>query len=285
MKNKFPELPKFEFAWRSLQIEPLPFSGEKITLGLLIKGGDKTLIAAKLVHKEKLKKMFGNEFGSGISDALSLCIHSAETYYCNKDLSTNWTPPLEGFQVGKIRSSVADNMEDAIFRAAMYCSSFTASVEVEKNNPRKKGEISAPESWRKNIHKAVTSVRADYANFFERSITIRGMGVPITYGFLSADYAAQFDAVPDASRIQQGLVRAQSKLWQLDRLRDEGTLFKPRLCELLLNIPSLTADQEQFLLFQDFVEELRYEAKKRDLNVFTSASASDAASHVIENAA
>ena len=55
MKIDFPKLPEYEFSWRSLQIEPIPLSGERITLGAVVKGGDQALIAAKLIHAEKLK--------------------------------------------------------------------------------------------------------------------------------------------------------------------------------------------------------------------------------------
>lgn len=287
MKNKFPKLPGYEFTWRSLQIEPVPFSGERITLGVLVKGWDKSLIIAKLVNNEKLKRFFGQEFTSRIIDSLSLCMYSAESFYKDKDLSANWNPPLDGFFLGRQGSSVAENIEDAIYRAAMQCSSFSVSIDADRSSSgkKKKNEISVPESWRKNVLEGVTSQKANYADYFEISVPIRGMGVPITYSFLSENYAAQFDAVQDANRIQQGLVRAQSKLWQLDRLRDEGTLFKPQLCELLLNIPTLTEDEPNAASFLDFVDELRYEAAKRELSVFASGSAADAANHVIKNAA
>lgn len=285
MKIDFPKLPDYEFSWRSLQVEPIPLSGERITLGAVVKGGDQALIAAKLIHAEKLKKMYGDQFGSGIADALNACIKSAENFYSNKPLSMDWKPPLEGFYLGKINSSLAENLEEGLLRAAMYCSSFSFSAETTKLSSHKRLELSAPESWRKNIYEAVARKRSDFAGFFDRSIAIRGSGVPIAFGFLSDTYAAQFDAVSDSSRIQQALVRVQSKLWQLDRLRDEATLFKPELCELLIQIPSQQLSNADGQAFSDFVEELRYEASRRELKVFASESPVDAANHVISRAA
>jgi hypothetical protein len=284
MKTNFPQLPSYEFGWRSLQVEPIPLSGERITLGALVKGNDQALIAAKLIDSNKLRKMYGSEFGNRIADALSLCIKSAEDFYSNKPLSSNWVPPLEGFHVGKINSSLAENMEDALLRAAMNSSSFCVSMDMLKTGASDKSEASAPESWRKKILEAVTIHRADFAGYFEKAIAIRGSGVPITFGFLSANYVAQFEAVSTVSRIQQGLIRAQSKLWQLDRLRDEETLFKPNLCELLINIP-LSSEASENLLFKEFVEELSYEAARRNLSIYASESPTDAAKHLITKAA
>jgi|GEM_PF-3453890 len=285
MKIEFPKLPGYEFSWRSLQVEPIPQSGERITLGAVIKGGDQALIAAKLIHVEKLKKMYGDQLGSGIAYALNICIKSAESFYSNKPLSVEWEAPLEGFYLGQINSSLAENIEEGLLRAAMYCSSFSFSSEIAKNSSHKKPELSAPESWRKNIYEVVASQRSDFIGFFDRSIAIRGSGVPIAFAFLSDTYAAQFDAVPDSSRIQQALVRAQSKLWQLDRLRDEATLFKPELCELLIQVPSQQSGSSEGQAFKEFVDELRYEASRRELNVYASGSYVDAANHVISRVA
>ncbi len=285
MITNFPTLPEYEFSWCSLQVEPIPLSGERITLGAVIKGGDQALIAAKLIQAEKLKKMYGDQLGTGIADALNACIKSAELFYSNKPLSMEWEPPLEGFYLGNVNSSLAENIEEGLHRAAMYCSSFSFSAEVTKTPSPKKTELSALESWRKNIYEAVARQRSDFVGFFDRAIAIRGSGVPITFGFLSDTYAAQFDAVPDSSRIQQALVRAQSKLWQLDRLRDEATLFKPELCELLIQIPSPSVSDPEGRAFKEFVEELRYEASRRALDVYASESPVEAAHHVIARVA
>jgi len=284
MKSSFPKLPDYEFSWRSIQVEPVPFSGERITLGTLVKGSDQALIAAKLIPAPKLKKMYGQEFGDRIADALALCIRSAEEFYGNKPLSSNWTPPLEGFYIGEVNSSLAENIEEGLQRAAMYCSSFSVSIEVTKLNTGNKSNISAPEFWRKNILKEVTIKRADFALCFGQSVSIRGSGVPMTFGFLSANYAAQFDAISDIKGIQQGLVRAQSKLWQLDRLRDEGTLFRPDFCELLLKTPPCPDDTKEISSLNEFIEELQYEASRRDLSIYTTESPVEAAKHLIEKA-
>lgn len=284
MKKPFPKLPSYEFNWRSIQVEPIPFSGERITLATLVKGGDQAFIAAKLIHSEKIKKIYGNDFGASISDALSLVLRSAEEFYLHKPLSTNWTPPLEGFFTGQLNSSLSQNIEDALFVAAMHSSSFSAAVEAAKDEESNKPGKSAPEIWRKNILSAVKNYRADFANYFDKKIEIRGSGVPLTYSFISASYAAQFDAVSDVSRLQQSLVRAQSKLWQLDRLRDEGTLFKLDLCELLIKPPFLKNDLDK-KSFAEFIDELRYEASRRELGIFAADSPHEAANHLISRAA
>jgi hypothetical protein len=285
MKELFPALPPYEFSWRSIQIEPTPSSGERITLGTILKGADQVLIAAKLIPDSRLKVFYGESFGKRISEALNICIKSAESFYSSHQLSHSWTPPLEGFFQGELKTSFAENLEDGLTVAAMYCSSYSLSHELEKMDEDIKTSLSTPEAWKQNITEAVLARRSDLSKHFKMSISIRGSGgVPISYGFLTDKYAAHFDAVSNVQGIHKALVRAQSKLWQLDRLRDEQTLFRPDVCELLFKIPITENDQDN-VNFLEFTDELRYEAARREIKLFTSNSALEAAKHLIQIAA
>lgn len=281
MTLSFPELPNYGFSWRSIQIEPVPLSGERITLGAIVKGDDRELLAAKLISKPHLKKIYGREFGARLAEALSLCINHAEKFYTANPLSNKWTPPLDRFYIGELHSTVAENIEEGLLRAARQSSSFGVSLEVEKTGSTTNPDMSAPKSWHKAIIKVVSDERKDFLNYFEKSVPVRDSGVPLTFSFLSSNYAAQFDAISEIKYIQRVLVRSQSKLWQLDRLRDESSLFHPESCELLLQTPDIDDNTE----INEFVEELNYEASRRDLGLYTTTSPVDAAKHLIEKAA
>lgn len=281
MTLSFPDLPSYGISWRSIQVEPVPLSGERITLGAIVKGDDQELIAAKLISKTHLKKIYGREFGMRIAEALSLCIDHAEKFYAANPLSNKWSPPLDRFYVGELHSTVAEDIEEGLLRAARHSSSFSVSLEAEKSGSNVNPTVSAPKSWQKKIIKAVTAQRADFEHYFEKSVPIRDSGVPMKFSFLSSNYAAQFDAITEVKNIQRVLVRAQSKLWQLDRLRDESALFHPESCELLLQ----TLDIDENSEINEFVEELNYEASRRELGLYTTTSPVDAARHLIEKAA
>ncbi|MCY4360920.1 MAG: hypothetical protein OXE42_01850 [Gammaproteobacteria bacterium] len=281
MSASYPELPGYGFSWRSIQIEPVPVSGERITLGAIVKGDNQELLAAKVVSKPHLRKIYGREFGARIAEALSLCINHAEKYYSTNPLSNKWSPPLDRFYVGELHSSVAENIEEGLSRAARQSSSFSVSLEEEKTGSSTSPAVSAPKSWQKAIRQVVTDEREEFLNYFEKSVPVRDSGVPLTFSFLSSNYAAQFDAITETKQIQRVLVRAQSKLWQLDRLRDESALIHPKFCELLLQIP----DSDETSEVSEFVEELDYEASRRELGLFSTTSPVDAARHLIEKAA
>ena len=282
MKSQYPAPPEYGLSWRSIQVEPIPHSGERISVGTVVKGEDQSLIAAKLLPIQKLKKIYGEEFGRRIGEALQFCIDAAEKFYSLNPLSSNWTPPLEGFYLGNETTTLARNIDDGLLVSAMHCSSFSVAFNTEKAKIAKRSERSAPEDWRKQIIEAVQMNRHDFDDCFQRKFQIHGSGVPFKFDFMSEKYAAHFDAISENGNFQHALVRAQSKLWQLDRLRDGDALFKPALCELLLRIPEESSGSGEV---GEFVGELIHEASKRDIGLYTSNSSIEAAHHLIEIAA
>lgn len=282
MKSQYPTPPKYGLSWRSIQVEPIPHSGERISVGMVVKGEDRSLIVAKLLPVQKLKKIYGEEFGKRIGGALQFCVDAAEKFYSVNPLSSSWTPPLEGFYLGNEKITLAKNIDDGLLVSAMHSSSFSVAFNVEKVKTAKRSELSAPEDWRKQIIEAVQMNRHDFDDCFQRKFQIHGSGVPFKFDFISEKYAAQFDAISENGSFQHALVRAQSKLWQLDRLRDGDALFKPALCELLLRIPEENSGSAEV---SEFVGELTHEASKRGISLYTSNSSVEAAHHLIEIAA
>lgn len=281
----FPELPSYRFSWRNIQVEPTPASGERLTGGLLVEGENHELVTAELLPKSHLRRIYGREFGKRIADALDLCIHYAEKFYNVNPLSSVWSPPLEGFFLSKIHSSVAESLADSLNQAALQCSSFSVSAQAMKLQSVRSTRVSAPELWRKRVTEAVTVQHAEFASCFGKSISVIGSSVPLKLGFLSEKYAAQFDVVGRSKNVKRGLARVQSKLWQLDRLRDNETLlFRPEICELLLEYP-VTRDSRETMAVNEFLEELRREASRRNINLYATESPADAARHLIDQAA
>jgi len=276
---KFPSLPEYGYSWRSVQIEPIPHSGERITLGAILKGDDGLLIAAKLVPAVKIKSVFGKKFGGRIADALVICMNAAEKFYCDKPLTKIWTHPMEGFFASQFREAVADNIEDGLMRAARNSSSLNL---VKNDDAGKSGRIN-PGTWRKEIFNKVMVERSDFKTCFEQKVSLSDEGVPLKFGFISSNYVAHFDTIASTGSVRQNaLVRAQSKLWQLDQLRDSDYFPCGDKFELVLHSPEADEDDDSLA---EFIDELKYEASRKKLSLHTANSSEEAAKHVIECAA
>ena len=282
MKDLFPKLPTYNFAWRSMYVEPIPLSGERISLATIVKGEDSQFLVARTITGLKIRGLFGQKLGTHISDSLGVCLTNAEEFYAANPVDRNWEPQMEGFYLGETKQSLANSFEEALMIAASKSSSFSFALQVEKlaGETNKTSKVS-PKAWRKGIFEAVTSKNRELADFFEKETPVRGAGVPIKFDFLSKPYAAQFESVADMSSIQSALVRSQSKLWQLDRLRDQHNLFGNETCELLLRKPRSTLPIETESI-NKFTDELRYEASRREISLFITESFEEAALRVIQ---
>lgn len=285
MRFGFPDPPNFGFSWRNLLVEPVPFSGEKISVAGIVKADDGTLIVPKFVSRHKFRSLFGAKFGVHISDMLSICIECAEEHFQKNPIYLDWKPPISSFHIGDTEHSMAVDLEEAILIVGKYCSSMYVS---EKTSQHSFSESRKPPPlhrlWESEIRSSVGMHRSSFELNFDRCVYLKEGGVRLNFGFLSEKYAAQFEAVSKPSSLQGALVRAQAKLWQLNLLRDEKDIFGVPSCELLLGLPqSEKVGRNRAIM--EFVEELKYEASKRELEVYTASSPAEAAMHVIEKAA
>ncbi|MCY3689291.1 MAG: hypothetical protein OXI17_07525 [Gammaproteobacteria bacterium] len=284
MITEFPSLPDFGFSWRSLQVEPVRMSGERITLAAILKADEGALLVPRFVSWEKLKSLYGETYGRELEKALSICLSRAEEHYSTSPIFADWLPPIEGFYLGDPKHSLASDITEAVLVAGRHCSSISLASQSEEPSSGPIKAVSAHEKWTSRIIQDVGEQCSWVANCFNAKVDLKAAHMQIKIGLLTEHYAAQFEAVASPAAIPKALLRAQAKLWQLDLLREGEFLFKPESCELLLGIPQ-PEDGSVHGKIREFVEEIEYEAKKKHLGVFATSSATDAARHVIEKAA
>ena len=284
MNTAFPRLPKFGFSWRSLQVEPLRLSDERITMGAIVKADEGALLVPRFVSWGKLRNLYGEKYGRELEKALSLCLIRAEKHYRSRPIFTDWLPPIEGFLLGNPKHSVANDMTEAILVVGRHCSSISMASQLAESSSGPAKPASQYEKWTSTVIRDVVEQCSLFADCFNANVDLAATDMQIKVGLLTEHYAAQFEAVSGPTAIPKALIRAQAKLWQLDLLREDYQLFKPELCELLLGIPR-SEDGVIHDKIKEFVEEIEYEAKKKELGVFATSSSSDAARHLIEKAA
>lgn len=132
MKSPFPKLPDYRLSWRSIQIEPIAHSGERISVGAIVKGEDQSLIVAPLVPVQKLEITFGEKFGRHMGEALQFCVDAAEKFYSKNLLSCDWVPPLERFYLGNEIATFVNNIDEGLWLAATHSSSLSFTLHAEQ---------------------------------------------------------------------------------------------------------------------------------------------------------
>ncbi len=279
--NGFPSLPDYEIEWRSLLLEPMPGSCELISLGAIVKGSDGAVRAEKFLGTPKMRSLFGPGIANRIEQALSITLRSAETYFKENSIRSSWTPPVDGFTVAQPRASNVRDMEDGFIYVTQHSSIFSISQMFDIDTPKTPEAGMNAQTWRREIFKQIRLKGSFYSDYLDKEVRLVGSGVPFKFGFISSKYAAQFDAISSSSaRTHDALIRAQSKLWQLDQLRDSNQLFKQDKYELVLYRP-----EDEDGIVGEFVDELRTEAARRQISLYEADRPEDAAAHIIKNAA
>jgi len=284
MNKAFPTLPDFGFSWRSLQVEPVRHSGERITLGAVVKADEGAVFVSKFLNWGKLKTLYGESYGRELEQALSICVSNAKKHFEKSPIFSNWEPPIEGFLLGETKHSLANDMSEAILVAGRLCSSISFASQIAQPSATASKASSVQQVWSNGVLTEVGEICPWVTECFDARVDLKTAGMQIRVGLLTQDYAAQFEAVSSSSSIPTALLRAQAKLWQLDLLREGDFLFKPRLCELILGIPRENNAKTNNKI-REFVEEIEYESEKRGLGTYATSSATDAARRVIEKAA
>ena len=114
----FPKLPIYIYSWRSIQYDPMLGTDEHITLAVIVKGKDGSLVVDRLVPELKLKQIFNAKHGRLLNNQLNICVASAKSYFSSRSLAEDWQPPLDCFLLGKTRNSVAADLPDAVVMAS-----------------------------------------------------------------------------------------------------------------------------------------------------------------------
>ena len=169
MGLNFPSLPSYSLTWRGLYIEPIPDSGEKITIGVIAKGADGAFNAIPAASRSKLNVAFGKQISSQIIGTLDLCLSSAKRFYATRPLSSPWKPPLSGISVSSERELRADNIDDGVLMAANQASIFYLGVQIETSKaPIKSMSV---RDWRKEIAHIVKVNRKELSDCFNKEVT------------------------------------------------------------------------------------------------------------------
>ena len=253
-------------------------------MAAIVKADDGALLVPRFVSWGKLKNLYGEKYGGELEKALSICMVRAEEHFRARPIFTDWLPPVEGFLLGDPKHSTANDLTEAVLVAGRHCSSVNLASQLAESLSTSAKQTSQHEKWSRTIIKDVIEQCSLFADCFNASVDLAATDLQIKVGLLTEHYAAQFEAVSGPSAIPKALIRAQAKLWQLDLLREDYQLFKPEVCELLLGIPE-SEDGVVHHKVREFVEEIEYEAKKKELGVFATSSSNDAARRLIEKAA
>lgn len=284
--SAFPSLPEYGARWYPLLFKPVADADECLTVAICIRGADGEVCVTSTIESRRLKHFFGDR-SLAVGDMINVCLRSARVALEQRVNFDQWIPPIANFVLGDGRDALADNLDDVLIQAARLSTAIgfhlgqieAATVEEEVTTRRN-------EKWTRKIRDTMRYKQKALANSFDREVKLTGARFEQKIGFLTPNYAAHFSVFsPGASAVRVAVRVAQSRLWQLDRIRDASSEPSVKHVELVVghqDFESGLLDDDEVAEVCDALEEVRQEASRRDINLFDASIPEVVVDHLCE---
>jgi hypothetical protein len=223
----------------------------------------------------KVLKCLPQELGYACHSFGTLLVADYLARRTSAQVALNWLPPLAGVEVGPSFTVEADDEEGVIIAALERCALFHApadhgaSATVDESMPR-------PAEESRFVH----AVKAEVVHQnpvlepgFNRPFSLTGVSSGFSIDYIGHSYATCYAAINPKGRSPVRLRTASAALWRLARARDAFGFATPECIELTAWVPAPSMPiykDSEYAALDDAVAELREQAKREELKVFTT---------------
>lgn len=199
---------------------------------------------------------------------------------------SDWLPPLSGVEMGPSFIVEADDEEGVILAALERCALYHApadhgaSLPVEDSIPRPADESRFVQAVRTEvIHRKPLLEQG-----FNRPFSLTGASSGFSIDYIGHSYATCYAAINPKGRSPARLRTASAALWRLARARDAFGFATPESVELTAWVPAPGLPiykESEYTALEDAVAELREQALREKLKVFTTYDIQSACTRLI----
>lgn len=283
---QFPELSGVLGRVAGVLLEPLPGSGERFCVAVIAETSDHIFDASVAVTPKIARPLVGNDLASSLFNFGQMAAVDFKVSTQKNGTSQNWAPPFSGMFLTEWRDVQGADISDLLNQAALIFSTLahTNSITPPPSIYGPQPSASEEELFRQGVRSIVAGKNSRLDQFFERELSVSGAGqATFRIDYLSPAVTACFTAINPSTPPKHLLGRAQTALWKIATARD-ATLFHPEVARLItwLPEPGLPIYSERdYSVAREVEEELRYEAKKMNIDVVAKYQAAQAADYLV----
>lgn len=283
---QFPQLSGVLGRVAGVLLEPLPGSGERFCVALVAETSDHKFDASIAVNPRIARALVGNDLTSSLFNFGQLAAADFKVTAQKNGTSKNWVPPFSGMFLTEWREVQGVDISDLLNQASLIFSTLAHTNTITPPPLMYGPQPSAGEEdlFRQGVRSIVAGKNSRLDQFFEKELSVSGAGqATFRIDYLSPAVTACFTAINPATPPKYLLGRAQAALWKIATARD-ATLFRPEAARLItwLPEPGLPIYSERdYGVAKEVEEELRYEAKKMNIDVVAKYQASQAADYLV----
>lgn len=264
--------------WRAIYFEPIPASGERITIGIAACGIDNDFKVQRTVSTRILKCIYGAELYQGVDSIVS---HSLEAVseQLERGIPLEACQPLfTGLYLGEVHHAVTSEFRGIVKQGMQSASTFAELDAYDEEIADDAAQI----RWANQVRSEIRDLGSDFSLYMNKKLTLGQRTV--RFDVVKNRYVANFASIPVSN--MGDYKGARSKMMDLQNLamRSERGAFD---LELIVGLPfpedatNISIKSRSKML--DTISILREDAENRDIQCFFSHYAGEAAEHVISN--
>ncbi|NNP72095.1 hypothetical protein A7P53_06405 [Acinetobacter defluvii] len=269
-KISFPSAPNFFAEWRTIYFEPIPNSGERITILIATKDISGKIEIFDALHPTVIDSLYGSK-ASAFNGYIKLIKSNI--------LKNNGESTIDGVEVSVWHTSQSINIH-GIVKQALYKTASLGAVALKSLFEQEDSVLENEQvdnRWSKRIKNAVLRIDPSYEKSFDIKIPIR-KDVKILCGFHTARYSAKFNVCTS-----QTITRMKSNLMDLQIFDSHHISDK---FDLIIQMPTddnLQVPLKTLARMKDNIELLREEvSSKPNISIYTCDSEVEGAERIFE---
>lgn len=283
---KLADLPDFQATWWPIQMETVPGSGERLTIGVLARAASGQSQVRQAIAPAVLNSMFGSA-GKGVVALVSSTIVEIQHQLDEGISAERIEPPFGGFIVGEPRDGVATDFNEVFEVARRLTSAFSESTFGKPQTVASASQEAFDDWAEKVVHELRLHderVKWEDANF---KVTVKLAKKKTNFAVVRNSYAANLGVLRPGQT--SGDSRSlKVKVFDLEALRRDS-MFPVELVEILVGVPphaALTAfSRREVASFHDSLDFVEFEAKARNVPLVRCESPEAAARHIRQRVA
>ena len=254
----------------------LPVGDYGEILAVAVVGFSEDGIPFARVASHRLLKCLPPEIGHACHSFGTLAVADFMATYKTIVDGEAWVPPLGGLQPGEWVQFDGFDVDSIADRAISLCSLFT--VRSEQDQP---GEVAvAPRTsdearFLEQVKTEVSRRRPGLQGAFRRHFSLTGKDIGGEIDFVGSRYATCYAAINPRGKPLLRIQTASAALWRLARARDAFGFATPASVELTAWVPppgQPIFTEKEYSIVDETVAELREQAKREQLGVFTATA-------------
>lgn len=246
--------------WMAVQLEPITFSGERITCGVAIAPQDGTppRVVGTLAL-EPLEAVFG-QYGRHLHKLAGTINADLQAFLATGGLLAEWTPSMDGVYTGQIVPTRNTSLESIIRSALTHSSLFSAKAnDAATTEPTDRSLV----RFQEHIKRIVTTSREGFRVRFNTKTALYGGKAKVSISYVGTHLAinlASLDTTITSHSQQRDA--AHRKINQLLAIRDVSIGHRKDHLMLGLWTPHRELSKHQEELLDAYITELEFASNK-----------------------